>query len=100
MNGAPHDLWNAPGAILYNGNLLLFTRNSYNCSITYEQITNICGYIDVDVNGFKGPNVLGKDIFIIYITKYGIKPDGYKYIWSTCKASESGSTCATEYLSQ
>ena len=36
----------------------------------------VCGDIVVDVNGFKSPNTLGKDVFLFYLTKYGIVPQG------------------------
>ena len=35
-----------------------------------------CAYILVDVNGFKGPNTVGKDFFYFYLTNYGIVPIG------------------------
>lgn len=39
-------------------------------------LSNICGQIDVDLNGNKPPNVLGKDIFSFYISKNGFFPKG------------------------
>jgi type II secretory pathway pseudopilin PulG len=48
----------ASGAILSNGALLKFvTTNEAMCS------SGLCGWILVDVNGFKKPNIIGKDIF-------------------------------------
>ncbi len=41
-----------------------------------KQLQNVCGSIFVDVNGNKNPNVLGRDMFSFYITKYGIFPRG------------------------
>lgn len=34
------------------------------------------GWVMVDVNGDKGPNTMGKDIFSFWITKYGFVPFG------------------------
>lgn len=41
-----------------------------------KHLQNICGSIFVDVNGDKNPNVMGRDLFSFYITKYGIIPRG------------------------
>ncbi len=41
-----------------------------------KDLANICGEIGVDINGNKFPNVLGKDTFWFYITKYGVIPAG------------------------
>ena len=37
---------------------------------------SICGDIKIDINGEKGPNTYGKDIFVFNIKKDGISPDG------------------------
>lgn len=39
-------------------------------------LQNACGEISVDINGRKGPNKLGVDAFIFYLTKNGISPVG------------------------
>jgi hypothetical protein len=39
-------------------------------------LQNICSAYLVDVNGYKKPNVLGKDTFIFWLTRYGIVPAG------------------------
>lgn len=41
-----------------------------------EALQSVFGDINVDINGDKGPNVLGKDLFNFLITKYGIIPSG------------------------
>lgn len=41
-------------------------------------LNNIYGELDVDINGDKGPNTNGKDLFVFYITAYGIVPAGSK----------------------
>lgn len=52
-------------AILSNGSLLYF--QSYN-SCTMNGL-NVCGYIDIDINGTKGPNMWGKDLYEFYIAR-------------------------------
>ena len=39
---------------------------------------NKCGDLSVDLNGDKGPNAVGHDIFFFQITRNGIKPLGYQ----------------------
>ena len=38
--------------------------------------TNVCGDIHIDVNGAKGPNIIGVDIFNFYVTPDGFVPIG------------------------
>ena len=45
---------------------------------TSTALQNICGEFFVDVNGKKGPNATGKDVFMFYYTKYGVTPVGTK----------------------
>lgn len=39
-------------------------------------LSNVCGGIEIDINGFKSPNKNGYDFFQFYLTKYGIVPLG------------------------
>jgi len=39
-------------------------------------LKNICGIFEIDVNGFNKPNIIGKDTFWFYLTRYGIIPIG------------------------
>lgn len=39
-------------------------------------LKNVCGSIAVDINGLKGPNQTGVDVFDFWLTKYGIIPVG------------------------
>jgi hypothetical protein len=61
--------------ILSDGSLLDFENCDFqNCGI--GATNNICGLVHIDVNGRKGPNAWGKDIFGIYILKNRILPFG------------------------
>jgi type II secretory pathway pseudopilin PulG len=56
---------NNSSAALNNGTLLDFV--SYNgCN---NNGVNACGYVYADINGQKGPNMVGKDFYLIYIIK-------------------------------
>ena len=52
-----------------------------------------CGYIHIDVNGQKGPNIWGRDAFRFYLTEKGLFPTGCEYNSSNCKNSHSGQAC-------
>lgn len=94
-------------AIMVNGSLLRFVAYTSDCDNDIYKINGVnatCGKIDIDVNGFKPPNTIGKDIFEILITKYGAYPNGCQStlvfgVWNTyCNVSSaniySGSGCA------
>ena len=52
---------------------------SINCSKNYgstQFLANSCALYRVDINGFEGPNIVGKDLFTFYLTKYGVVPEG------------------------
>jgi len=73
------DFTDYPTAIMNNGGLIRFALSTSDCSTKYgtkDPAEHTCGWIDVDVNGFKQPNVMGRDIFRFWITKSGIYPNG------------------------
>ena len=43
---------------------------------TTQALQNVCGAVYIDTNGLKNPNIVGKDLFYVYITKYGLSPVG------------------------
>ena len=46
------------------------------CSHLAGQVKNICGYIRIDVNGKRFPNMMGRDVFSFWVTKDKIVPTG------------------------
>ena len=56
-----------------------------------------CGRIRVDVNGFKSPNTVGRDIFDIFILENKIVPKGTDLDTSQCPA-DHGWGCAGKIL--
>jgi len=67
---------NSSGAILSDGTLIQFQYLSANCSTSLGSLNDICGEIRIDVNGFKGPNTYGKDIFCAFVLKDRLVPRG------------------------
>ena len=64
-----------------------------------NSLNYVCGAFYVDIDGYKGKNTNGKDIFLFYITKNGqIIPAGTpeETYWTinTCKTTEWGGGCA------
>ncbi|OGI02044.1 MAG: hypothetical protein A2Y25_04090 [Candidatus Melainabacteria bacterium GWF2_37_15] len=51
---------------LYGGNCTTDYSRSNQTPLRYT-----CGYIGIDINGYKGPNQLGRDVFYWWITKAG-----------------------------
>lgn len=63
------------GLILSDGSLITFYADTDNCDDTSLTIPS-CGEIVVDTNGFKKPNMVGKDIFAFHLTKDSLVPYG------------------------
>ncbi|MFH0701930.1 MAG: hypothetical protein V2B14_00125 [bacterium] len=100
LNGNPVTTWsNIPSLILNNGVLINFWTANSNCTALSGTVL-FCGRISIDVNGFKGPNTYGKDIYFIWIQETGIKSLGTKgdAYESQCTASSNGGGCAAKVL--
>jgi len=93
-------------AILSNGGSIMFALDRTDCELNHGTGTPMeheCGWVHIDVNGFKGPNVLGKDLFALWVTKTGIYPfgmpgDGYELCSKTQSNYASGRGCAKVIL--
>jgi len=102
-----------PSIQLTNGMIIYVVNFSPDCSYndaTY--ITNQCSDIKIDVNGKKGPNVQGRDLFSINVFDDTVLPAGcsgvkncndYWTVAMTCNpgstaSDNSGSGCSAKYL--
>lgn len=92
--------------ILNSGVLISFNDVDTNCNLTTygtPQGKSTCGYIAVDINGFKKPNMIGRDIYILHIQENGSTPpagsigDIWYYGINNC-ISSSGYACSASYL--
>lgn len=72
LNGG-RSLLLADGTGIYGYNI-----DSADCTLAWVPAGNVCGRIYVDVNGFKGPNVRGKDLFDFFMTNSAIYPVGFQ----------------------
>lgn len=108
LDGQPSTLtgWSNsyPGLVLSNGILLIFGSTNLNCAAGINTSGySRCGEINVDVNGFKGPNTLGKDIFQIHVLGNRILPRGISGDWNvgcTNGGGDGGLGCGAVYLYQ
>lgn len=102
MNTYPFSCSGSSGMILKDGTLVLINYQDRNCQsgpgANVEGLTNVCGWITVDVNGFKAPNTIGKDIFIMLTLKNGLKPAGVGTLSGTCIPTGDGRGCSAKYL--
>lgn len=97
---------NGSRMILADGTFVYFNDAAPSCNlVTGNTPTNgVCGRFMVDVNGGKGPNRYGKDIFEGWIQSNKIVPYGSNGdIWSTdvvgnCTPTSQGDSCSTLYL--
>lgn len=93
-----------PGLMLNNGILIVFEDYfSSSCDSTgksntiknYSNLPNICSNIMIDVNGFKLPNTIGKDIFYIWILSDSIIPWGTQRDDAVVGSIASSETCTS-----
>lgn len=91
------------GAILNDGTLMYFINSSSTCETSTYGIST-CGGIMVDVNGFKPPNTVGRDIFGMHILSdkivpFGVAGDTYATtILVNCISTGPGGGCSAKYL--
>ncbi|MDD3149422.1 MAG: prepilin-type N-terminal cleavage/methylation domain-containing protein [Candidatus Gastranaerophilales bacterium] len=96
---------NNSGLILNNGSLMRFGIEKSNCSSVAGDYIR-CGWINIDVNGFKKPNTIGKDIFSTSITSNALIPEGARGchpLVTTCiegstASDNTGFGCSAKYL--
>lgn len=108
------------GAILANGvHAEFFTDGIGECfyqDLRENGVNSRCGCVRVDLNGFKGPNTIGRDIFIFCMSKHKFVPHGGVGTWNPsfpagywtpythCDTSDatgySGDTCASRVLQE
>lgn len=98
---------NSAAVILNDGTLIKFAMANTACDWNDSGNGNyVCGWIDLDVNGFKPPNVQGKDILSLYVKHNAITPLGginsYYKPETSCTTTDttatSGIGCAAKYL--
>ena len=103
LNGTSINPMNYPGLILSNGTLMWFYIYSSTCSFSSGAYYR-CGGIYFDINGFKQPNVIGKDIFIVYVTDDELIPAGARSYCVPddpdcgCLPTAEGYGCTAKYL--
>jgi len=89
-------------AVSMNGNIILISDYQSGCKTVIGSMTDICGDIEVDVNGNKLPNQFGRDFFVFWATASGIYPVGNKQdgFSDDCGSSSKGIGCAGHVLEQ
>ena len=111
LNG--RDAWlmdNQAGFILSDGTFVGLKYTSAECdnqdgSTDMPASVLTCGSVSVDVNGFKKPNVICRDIFFFYILPNKLIPYGAEGTWTgshrdyMCGGGGDGESCTMEYLS-
>jgi prepilin-type N-terminal cleavage/methylation domain-containing protein len=90
-----------PGLRLSDGTLLTFQLWDGTCedSTSFTGF-KLCGFITVDINGFKGPNTVGKDIFAIWISSNRISPVGYDDVTHGACETSTGWGCTAQRLKE
>ena len=90
--------------ILADGVQVMFSDSNYSSTCTKSETNrwqgsiNYCNAIQVDVNGEKKPNIVGRDIFSFVLKKDGLYPAGCDYTDSCNTVSTAGYGCACRVL--
>ena len=71
MAGSGAGFANNSSIVLLDGTILSSSLNSSSCTSTVVPNKNGCGIVYVDVNGYKKPNTVGKDIFVARLLSDG-----------------------------
>jgi prepilin-type N-terminal cleavage/methylation domain-containing protein len=91
-------------AILNDGTYINIDRDGCNGLARIKSSNSYCIRIDFDINGAKGPNVVGKDIFTTAFTEYGLQPaynTATKALQnSDCSSTGTGCSCILKYLKE
>ena len=100
LNGGNPGIRKDAGLILSNGTLIYFDVNSSSCAGQTGDYYR-CGFIIFDVNGFKKPNTIGKDIFAVNITDSELIPIGARGFYDSstdCTSTGYGFGCTAKFL--
>lgn len=98
-------------AVLTDGTTIMITIYNTSCTTTLgTSLTNnplynsTCGFMQIDINGTKGPNQYGRDYFALWIAKTGIYPFGIFNDGYSCEIDSSSyntsNGCAGKVLSE
>lgn len=103
LNNGYSGNWDAVGSyyklILADGVQINLGAFNPACDTVSVDEENICMGIDVDLNGGKGPNAVGRDVFEFLLKKDGLYPRGIGKE-NTCNNYNSGYNCAAKVLKE
>lgn len=91
------------GFVALNGVLFRFEGSGFPDCTNDSWVNAIpkCAFINIDVNGFKKPNKIGKDIYLMILTKNRLLPLGTQDDAAhadDCNPNADGWGCAAKYL--
>ncbi|MDD3149464.1 MAG: prepilin-type N-terminal cleavage/methylation domain-containing protein [Candidatus Gastranaerophilales bacterium] len=105
LNGISIGNVSYPCLILNNGSLMRFYIEKSDCSSSVGNYTR-CGWMSIDINGFKKPNTIGKDIFTLSLTSNALMAAGARgfndpstdCVEGSTSADNHGWGCSAKYL--
>ena len=86
--------------IFADGMYAWFSPGAENCSTSAYGLRNLCASIQVDVNGAKGPNEWGRDLFSFGLKENGLYPAGCDDTmnYKCGDAGASNASCACQVI--
>ena len=91
-----------PSIVTSSGYSVKFRFHLSGCDTTKYLYVSSCGWFQIDTNALKGPNIVGKDIFLLFIQKDG-RIVGRQVVSTPAELEDdclkgSGDSCASLYL--
>ena len=92
-----------PALVTASGYSIRFRAHDSACTLAFPYE---CGWMQVDVNGLKSPNIAGRDIFFLGVAKTKLAPFGvvgdpnYPNPNTDCATGGTGTACSAVYLQQ
>lgn len=94
-----HDAASA-GLVLKDGTSVDIFLDYPDCTQSRGTFTDECGWLTIDVNGLKGPNIWGRDIYNVMFYKDRVRPLGTNGDGYSGSCSTTGYGCTAQYLYQ
>jgi prepilin-type N-terminal cleavage/methylation domain-containing protein len=97
-NGNPYNTNDYGGMILQDGALMRWESWDNSCGYIWHVNFDVCASIAIDINGFKGPNIWGKDVYRIFLLDKNLVPAGISGDILSDDCSDTGTGCAIKVL--
>lgn len=97
-NGSYYNRNDYGGMVLNGGAMMIWESWDNSCGYIWHVNFDVCASIAIDVNGFKGPNIWGKDVYRVFLLDKNLAPAGVAGDILSDDCSNDGTGCAIKVL--